>query len=174
MLVSTKLTLWSNSDQVSESWEVQWKYYWGDVVWSGDVIWIREYKTQHCAFGCKKFVLFDILHPFAMQGMRGGMEEVIQCIRGFYKCHLMTKTSVHVWMHRIGRQNWKVYCVWRGLSERWRGGGRDTATLKLLFGLYVLAFSAGVIGGNTKCSKYFLTRCILIFFGETNWDLCIP
>ena len=26
-----------------------------------------------------------------MQGMRGGMEEVIQCIRGFYKCHLMTK-----------------------------------------------------------------------------------
>ena len=53
-------------------------------------------------------------------------------------------------------------------------GGRDTATLKLLFGLYVLAFSAGVIGGNTKCSKYFLTRCILIFFGETNWDLCIP
>ena len=54
-------------------------------------------------------------------------------------------------------------------------GGRDTATLKLLFGLCLqLAFSAGVIGGNTKCSKYFLTRCILIFFGETNWDLCIP
>ena len=66
MLVSTKLTLWSNSDQVSESWEVQWKYYWGDVVWSGDVIWIREYtthRTQHCAFGCKNvFFLTFYIH----------------------------------------------------------------------------------------------------------------
>ena len=159
MLVSTKLTLCC---AVEQFWSGFWKLRgsvkillgWCCVQWRCDM----DTRIQHSLrLRLQKCVLFDILHPFAMQGMRGGMEEVIQCIRGFYKCHLMTKTSVHVWMHRIGRQNWK-----------------DTATLKLLFGLYVLAFSAGVIGGNTKCSKYFLTRCILIFFGETNWDLCIP
>ena len=66
-----------------------------------------------------------------------------------------------------------VLCV-SGTELEMEGGEIQHYSNLETFVWFVLAFSAGVIGGNTKCSKYFLTRCILIFFGETNWDLCIP
>ena len=163
--------LWSNSDQVSESWEVQWKYYWGDAVCSGDVIWIREYNTHHCAFGWKYVFFLTFYIHLQCKGCGVVWRKWFSVFEGFINAIWWQK---HQFMFGCIVSADKIEkCIVCAGDWAIDGGGKRYSNLET-FVWFVLAFSAGVIGGNTKCSKYFLTRCILIFFGETNWDLCIP
>ena len=162
--------LWSNSDQVSESWEVQWKYYWGDAVCSGDVIWIREYNTQR-AFGWKYVFFLTFYIHLQCKGCGVVWRKWFSVFEGFINAIWWQK---HQFMFGCIVSADKIEKCIVCAGDWARDGGEKRYSNLETFVWFVLAFSAGVIGGNTKCSKYFLTRCILIFFGETNWDLCIP